>query len=204
MNGRLLRWLGGAAMLGFLLAAFTPAVGFVGSRLDPDRPPERAEAIVVPGAGGVTAAGTLTDRSLRGAMQGVTLFRQGWAPVLVLSGSVQKGRRTEAEARADFARQAGFLLMLAVTTSLLAALLVHGPEAGTRALGRAVAAVPEMAGIAALFLAANLALGAAVVLAIRGASSVFVSIYLLNDISLVALSIVQGAVFFCWRRRGAG
>jgi len=28
----------------------------------------------------------------------------------------------------------------------------------------------------------------------------FVSIYVLNDLSLVPLSILQGAVFFCWRR----
>jgi hypothetical protein len=101
-------------------------------------------------------------------------------------------------------RQTGFLLMLAVTTSLLAGFLVPEAVAGNRSLGRAVLAVLEMAGIAALFLAGNLVLGAAIVLAIRGASSVFVSIYMLNDVSLVALSILQGAVFFCWRRRGAG
>ena len=100
-------------------------------------------------------------------------------------------------------RQAGFLLMLTVTTSLLAGLLVRGPEPGSRTLGRAVAAMLEMAGIAVLFLACNLMLGAAIVLAIRSASSVFVSIYMLNDVSLVALSILRGAVFFCWRRRGA-
>jgi uncharacterized SAM-binding protein YcdF (DUF218 family) len=107
LSGRLLRWLGGGVVLGFLLAAFTPAVEMAGSWLDPDRPPERAEAIVVLGAGGVSGAGALTDTSLRGAMEGVTLYRQGWAPVLVLSGGGQKGGRTEAEARADFARQSG-------------------------------------------------------------------------------------------------
>lgn len=117
----MLRLLGGAAVLGFLLAAFTPAVGLVGSSLDPDRPPERAEAIVVLGAGGVNAADALTDTSLRGAMAGVTLFQQGWAPVLVLSGGAQKGRRTEAEARADFARQSG----------VPAGAIVTGPPAHT-------------------------------------------------------------------------
>jgi hypothetical protein len=99
--------------------------------------------------------------------------------------------------------QAGFLLVLVVTTSLLAGPLAPGPAAGRRSLGRAVAAVLEMAGIAALFLACNLALGAAIVLAIRGASSVFVSIYMLSDVSLVSLSMLQGAVFFCWKRRGS-
>jgi uncharacterized SAM-binding protein YcdF (DUF218 family) len=107
LSGRLLRWLGGTVLIGFLLTAFTPAVELIGSWLGPDRPAERAEAIVVLGAGGVTAAGALTDKSLRGTMEGVSLFRQGWAPVLVLSGGEGRGRRTEAAARADFARQSG-------------------------------------------------------------------------------------------------
>ena len=101
-------------------------------------------------------------------------------------------------------RQTVFLLILAVTTSLLAGLLAPASHRESRSLGWAIRAMLEMAGIAALFLVGNLALGAAIVLAIRGVSSVFVSIYMLNDVSLVALSILQGAVFFCWRRRGAG
>jgi hypothetical protein len=44
-------------------------------------------------------------------------------------------------------------------------------------------------------------LAAAIVLAIRTLSSHFVSIYVLDDLALVALSLLQGAVFFFWRRR---
>lgn len=96
--------------------------------------------------------------------------------------------------------QSGFLLTLAGTTSLLAWLFTAAPRVNGRSLGHAVLLVLEMAGIAALFLAGNLVLGVAIVLMIRSVSSAFVSVYMLNDIALVALSALQGAVFFCWRR----
>lgn len=115
MSAGLLRGLGGGALVAFLLAAFTPMVEIAASWLDPDRPAARSDAIVVLGAGGVAPGGGLTDTSLRGAMEGVTLFRQGWAPMLVLSGGAQTGRRTEAEARADFARQSGVPAAAVVT-----------------------------------------------------------------------------------------
>lgn len=104
----LFRLLGAGATLLFLAGAFTPAVGVVESWLQPDRAAEHAEAIVVLGAGGVTRAGRLTASSLRGTMEAVSLYREGWAPVLVFSGGHGRPRTsTEAEARADFARQAG-------------------------------------------------------------------------------------------------
>lgn len=106
MSRRVLRGIGGTALVVFLVAAFTPAVEGVASWLAPGRPAERADAIVVLGAGGVTTAGSLTDTSLRGAMQGITLFRQGWAGLLVFSGS-REGTGAEAEVRAAFARQSG-------------------------------------------------------------------------------------------------
>jgi hypothetical protein len=100
--------------------------------------------------------------------------------------------------------QSGFLLMLVAVTSVLAGLLASASGGRQRSLRRAVLLVLEMAGMAALFLAANLALGVVIVLAIRGMSSMFVSIYLLDDVALLGLSILQGAVFCCWRRTRAG
>ena len=98
----------GAVAIGFyFVAAFTPSVDLVGVLLTPDRPTEHAEAIVVPGAGGVALGGGLTDTSLRAALEGITLFQQGWAPLLVLSGEAGGRRRAEADVRADFARQCG-------------------------------------------------------------------------------------------------
>lgn len=93
------------------------------------------------------------------------------------------------------------LLILPAATSLAAFMIARRAGAGPRGLADAVRSVLELAGISTLFLVANLALGTALVLAVRLLSSSFVSIYVLNDLSLVALSVLQGAVFFCWRRR---
>jgi len=95
------------------------------------------------------------------------------------------------------------LLLLPVATSGAVILIARRAGPGHRGLGDAVRLVLELAGISTLFLVANLALGVAIVLATRLLSSVFVSIYVLNDLSLVALSFLEGAVFFCWRRQSA-
>ncbi|MGH7300291.1 MAG: YdcF family protein [Candidatus Rokuibacteriota bacterium] len=107
MSRILTQSLGAAAIAVFLLAAFTPSLDLLDARLKPDRPAERAEAIVVPGVGGVAVGGGLTDASLRAAMEGVKLFREGWAPLVVFSGPADGQRRAEADVRADFARQSG-------------------------------------------------------------------------------------------------
>ena len=67
----------GGITLGFLLiAGFTPLVNLWAYWLAPSHPGTDAEppqAIVVLGGGGVTATGVLTDASLRGAFEGITL-----------------------------------------------------------------------------------------------------------------------------------
>ena len=107
MSHGFLRGLGAAALILFLLAGFTPAADLLGAMAIPDRPAERAEAIVVLGAGGVAPGGGLTDSSLRATMEGVHLFHEDWAPLLVLSGGGGRVLRTEAEARAELARRSG-------------------------------------------------------------------------------------------------
>jgi uncharacterized SAM-binding protein YcdF (DUF218 family) len=133
-----LRGLGAAALLLSFLASFTPAVDLLGSLLIPDRPAERAEAIVVLGAGGVAAGGGLTDSSLRATMEGVNLFHEGWAPLLVLSGDGGQLPRTEAERRAEFARQSGVPP---------AAIVIAGPVRTTREEALKVRALLEPRGI---------------------------------------------------------
>jgi hypothetical protein len=59
--------------------------------------------------------------------------------------------------------------------------------------------VLELGGLTVVFLVANLALGVAVVLSMRALSLPFVSIYVLDDASLVVLSALQGAIFGWWR-----
>lgn len=96
------------------------------------------------------------------------------------------------------------LVVVAVTSVVAAGLAMRGSGSEGRGFGAAVRQVLELAGIATLFLLANLALGLAIVLGIRSVSSLFVSVYVLDDASLVALSLLQGAVFFCWLRRSGG
>ena len=93
------------------------------------------------------------------------------------------------------------LLVVAGVTSLGAGLVLRRSGAETRKLAATLREVFELAGIATLFLVANVVLGLAIVLGVRGLSSHFVSVYLLDDSALVLLSLLQGAVFFCWRRR---
>jgi len=134
----LLRVLGAGGLLVFFVVCFTPAVERLGALLIPDRRAEHAEAIVVLGAGGVAPGGGLTDSSLRATMEGVHLFHEGWAPLLVLSGSGGQLLRTEAETRAEFARQSGIPP---------AAIVIAGPVHTTREEAVKVRALLEPRGI---------------------------------------------------------
>ena len=103
----LCRYLGLAGILLCLLWAFTPladlATRWVGTRarLEP------AQAIVVLASGGVGLDGALSQTSLRRVLWGVVLYRQGLAPLMVLSGGPSTGGRGEAETRAALVRGQG-------------------------------------------------------------------------------------------------
>ena len=98
------------------------------------------------------------------------------------------------------------VLLIVVTgvTTLVAGVVKwrsDGDRNGLLAAGRHVL---ELVGLAVLFFLANVALGLAIVLNVRSISSHFLSVYVLDDPSLVVLSLLQGALFFFWRRRGRG
>jgi len=111
------RALGIVAMVGFFISAFTPLANVIAgwqripARLEP------AEAIVVLGGDGVERDATLGSTSLRRAIHGIVLHRQGLAPLLVLSGPPSHAGRSEAEARADLARQLGVSSDVVLTES---------------------------------------------------------------------------------------
>jgi hypothetical protein len=94
-----------------------------------------------------------------------------------------------------------FLLLLTATTSLGAVVL------GVRALGLSRGSLKaaghcalELVGASVVFFVVNLVVGLPVILAVRALTSQFLSVYLLDDLMLVALSTLQGLVFCCWRR----
>ena len=88
------------------------------------------------------------------------------------------------------------MLLLVSITSLGAFLL------GTRCLGLRASGLRRTRGpdgLTVLFLAANLAVGGAAVLGLRVVTGGFVSVYALNDVTLVGLSALQALAFAWWR-----
>jgi uncharacterized SAM-binding protein YcdF (DUF218 family) len=118
MSLLVLRGVGGAALVFFLIAAFTPAVNLWSFWLAPSpAASESAEAIVVLGGGGVSAEGVLAERSMRDAVEGIMLYRQGIAPLVVFSGSPEGGMRDEPSTRARLACECGLPSSAILTSS---------------------------------------------------------------------------------------
>jgi len=104
-SSMIVRALGLATLALFFLGAFTPLPVFLYAMISVPVHIERADAIVVLAGGGVLASGQLTDTSLRRTVRGIALYRDGLAPLLVLSGAA--GRRSEGAARAVLAGKCG-------------------------------------------------------------------------------------------------
>jgi len=68
-------------------------------------------------------------------------------------------------------------------------------------LRHAVGRTLDCVGLGIVFLLANLAIGAAVILTLRMATGAFVSMYILNDSTLLTLSMLQALVVQWWRDR---
>jgi uncharacterized SAM-binding protein YcdF (DUF218 family) len=99
----------GALVLAFFLAcAFTPFSNLLGYWTSVPAELRPADAIIVLGAGGATPPGILDGPSLRKALYGIRLYRQGLAPVLLLSGAPDDGeQRGEVSLRVALAREHG-------------------------------------------------------------------------------------------------
>jgi hypothetical protein len=97
------------------------------------------------------------------------------------------------------------LLLVAVAITSLGGYLVGrgqglSPAGFRAALGRFL----ECLGAVAAFAAINLALGAAMVQAVRIFTGWFVSLYLLDDVAWIAISLLQGIAWFLWRENRGG
>ena len=103
-HSKLLMSIGLLSVIGVLLSAYTPLPNLLARSLVMPSKIQRADAIVVLGAS-VYRDGTLSDSSLRRTVQGLVLYHQGLAPLLVLSGTSYEGAPVEAEVRAALARQ---------------------------------------------------------------------------------------------------
>ena len=67
------------------------------------------------------------------------------------------------------------------------------------ALRHAAARALDCLGLGLVFLAVNLLIGGLVVLALRLVTESFVSLYVLNDDTILALSLLQGLIVQWWR-----
>jgi hypothetical protein len=93
---------------------------------------------------------------------------------------------------------AGILVgLLALSTTLTCALTTRNePHGWFRAAGVALC---EFAGLWTVSLIVNIVLGVAAILAVRSLTPFFVSIYVLNDVSLAICSGLQGFLLY-WLR----
>jgi hypothetical protein len=98
--------------------------------------------------------------------------------------------------------QSLFILALAGATSLAAAGLAWRTGRPGRRWGLAVGRALEALGLGAAFFALNVVVGAAAVLLTRRLSGAFLSAYLVNDVSLLVVSLLQGLVFVGLLRPG--
>ena len=91
-----------------------------------------------------------------------------------------------------------YLLLLFAVTSL--ALYGAGIRSGLsgRALRGAASRVLECAGLAVILLVVNLAAGFLLVLALRGLTGAFVSLYLNTDAVLAGMSVLQAIALQWW------
>jgi hypothetical protein len=65
-------------------------------------------------------------------------------------------------------------------------------------LPTAVGHAMECVGLCVVFLVINVAIGVTLVLVGRGLSGQFVSVYFVNDVTLVLISGLQGLLFWSW------
>jgi hypothetical protein len=93
-----------------------------------------------------------------------------------------------------------FMLALAALTSV-AAYLLGARRLGLEParLGAAVGKMLETVGVTLIFLVANLLLAVVLVVALRGVTGTFVSVYVTDDTAWLGLALLQGLVFQWWR-----
>ncbi|HEV8675920.1 MAG TPA: hypothetical protein VGX21_17925 [Methylomirabilota bacterium] len=93
-----------------------------------------------------------------------------------------------------------FLAVLVGLTSVGAYLMgARGRGWSRRGLRAAVGHMLECVGLALAFFVVNLALGLAILLVARRVAGGFVSLYVVDDVTLLVLSLLQALVFAGWR-----
>lgn len=93
-----------------------------------------------------------------------------------------------------------FLLVLVALTSIGAYVIgVAGLGLSSRGLRTALGKLLECVGTALCFFLVNIGFAVAVIFLVRSVSGRFVSLYLVDDVMWLALSLLQGLAFLWWR-----
>ncbi|PYN21668.1 MAG: hypothetical protein DMD99_19190 [Candidatus Rokuibacteriota bacterium] len=93
-----------------------------------------------------------------------------------------------------------FILALAGLTSVGAYFFGIGRLGlSSGSFGAAIGKMLEAVGTTLVFLAVNLAMAVTIVLAVRGVTGSFVSVYVTDDAVWMGLSLLQGLTFQWWR-----
>jgi hypothetical protein len=92
--------------------------------------------------------------------------------------------------------------LVGVTSALAYAVGAFGLGLSRRALAPALAHLLDVVGLVVVFYLANVAMGALVLVAARHLAHRVVSLYMLNDLALVMLSVLQAIAFRAWRAAG--
>jgi hypothetical protein len=96
--------------------------------------------------------------------------------------------------------QALFILAIVAATSVAAAAIARrGFEWSGRALAAGLMRTLEYVGAGLVFFVVNLLAAVLALLAARALTRAHVSLYPVNDVALLALSLLQGLTFQCWR-----
>lgn len=101
------RIVGVVVLLVTVIAAFSPLPDLLVEWFTAPTDEGGADAIVVLGGGGVWGGGVLSAISARRTLHGIILYRQGRAPLLVLSGSPLQEQPSEIELRHRLALDLG-------------------------------------------------------------------------------------------------
>lgn len=104
---RALAVLGAGVLVAFALVAFTPLPNLVAALVAVPADPGTADAIVVLGGGAEWPHGELSSTALHRTLRGIRLYREGLAPLLVLSGSPGRTPPSQAARRRLLAMTCG-------------------------------------------------------------------------------------------------
>lgn len=136
-----LEHIGLVTLLAIVSLSFTPLADVCSRLMSRPARLERADAIVVLGAGGVRPDGTLSASSLRRALRGIDLYRRGLAKTILFTGPRNITGYAEAEVRAEFAKQLGIPAAAIVVDTRARTTREEAQQAASVLRGRGIARI---------------------------------------------------------------